>query len=539
MKIRPSVFRSLLLVVSWPTLIWADAPKDVNVTIKTLPAQMRYDTEQILAEPGAKVTITLDNVDDLPHNVVVCQPLAGGKPNDKGMEVALAAWNLGEDGMVKQWIPDHPRLIAFTKMVDPHQKGSVTLTAPEQEGDYPYVCTFPGHAMVMNGILTVAKAVPPIRNLHFRYYTGKFDKVPDFSKLTPLAGGPLPDGKCDITLHPEKSHFAYEFEGALVCPKDGEYKIVTGGDDGVIILIDGKEVINADGIHPFGIKEKRVKLAKGERKLLARYFQAGGGAEFYLGWAGPTFRETPLSTWVPNTDQRETDEEKYQGMPLVVKDEPVIYRNFIRGSGPRGIAVGYPGGVNLCWDADQMNLALVWQGAFMDSKRHWTGRGAGEQPPLGYDVAGLGQLRALGVLESASSPWVPAFNKEEPANPDYQFLGYELDPQRRPTFRWRFQDIEVRESFEPSGNFKTQSAALKRTLHLTTKGSPTGLYFMALSGPVEVQDGQFRFAKVVQVSLAGAEPVVRKEGGRQEVLLPVEFKDGKAQLSLRYAWTAR
>ncbi len=122
-------------------------------------------------------------------------------------------------------------------------------------------------------------------------------------------------------------------------------------------------MIEADGIHPFGIKEKKIKLTKGEHKILAHYFQGGGEAEFYLGWSGPGFKETALSEWVPNTDRRETDEQKYQGLPLVVKDEALIYRNFIKGSGPRGIAVGYPGGVNLCWDADQMNLALVWQGA--------------------------------------------------------------------------------------------------------------------------------------------------------------------------------
>ncbi|WP_256199432.1 hypothetical protein [Verrucomicrobium spinosum] len=127
--------------------------------------------------------------------------------------------------------------------------------------------------------------------------------------------------------------------------------------------MDNKEVIEADGIHPFGIKEKKIKLTKGEHKILAHYFQGGGEAEFYLGWSGPGFKETALSEWVPNTDRRETDEQKYQGLPLVVKDEALIYRNFIKGSGPRGIAVGYPGGVNLCWDADQMNLALVWQGA--------------------------------------------------------------------------------------------------------------------------------------------------------------------------------
>ncbi|HSJ01208.1 MAG TPA: PA14 domain-containing protein [Verrucomicrobium sp.] len=539
MKIDRSVL-TLLAATTAATAapLFADAPKDVSVIIKTLPAQMRYDTERIIAEPGAKISITLDNADDLPHNVVVCQPKAGG--NDKGMDVALAAWNLGEAGMTKQWIPENPRIIAHTPMVDPHQKGSLTFTAPEAEGEYPYVCTFPGHAMVMNGLITVAKAIPPIRNLHFRYYTGDFKALPDFSKLTPLAGGPLPAGKCDIALNKEKGKFAYEFEGALDCPREGEYKFVLGGDDGVRLFIDGNEVINQDGIHPFNLKEKKIKLTKGEHKVLAHYFQGGGEAEFFLAWSGPGFKETPLSEWVPNTDRRETDEQKYQGMPLVVNDEALIYRNFIKGSSPRGIAVGYPGGVNLCWDADQMNLDMVWQGAFMDAKRHWTGRGAGDQPPLGYDVAALSQTRSLAVLDSGSAPWVSAYKKEEPRDPAYRFLGYELDGKRQPTFKWQFKEVQVEEKFQPNGDYKSGTARLKRTVTLTAKAPVNGLHFLALSGGnVEIKGKDFVVDKVVKFSVEGAEPVVRKEGGRTEVMLPVEFKDGKAELSFNYAWNAR
>lgn len=537
MHFRPPVL-TLLTACAVALPLSAAAPKDVTVTIKTLPAQMRYDTEAIAAEPGAKVTITLDNLDDLPHNVVVCLPKDGGG-NDKGMEVALVAWNLGEAGMVKQWIPEHKRIIAHTKMVDPHQKGSISFTAPEKEGEYPYVCTFPGHAMVMNGLLTVAKAVPPIRNLHFRYYTGDFNKLPDFSKLTPLAGGPLPAGKCDISINKEKNKFAYEFEGMIDCPKDGEYKFVSGGDDGIRIYIDDKEVIEADGIHPFGIKEKKIKLTKGEHKILAHYFQGGGEAEFYLGWSGPGFKEAALSEWVPNTDRRETDEQKYQGMPLVVKDEALIFRNFIKGSGPRGIAVGYPGGVNLCWDADQMNLALVWQGAFMDAKRHWTGRGAGDQPPLGYDVASLGQQRALGTLDSGSAPWVAAFKKDEFRNADYRFHGYELDAKRQPTFKWEYQGVQVEESYTPSGTSKDGNALLKRTVKIASPGGKNSLYFLALNGNIESKDQAFVVDKVVKVTVTGGQPLVRKDGGRTEVLLPVEFKDGRAEFTLTYAWNAK
>lgn len=519
-------------------MLFAEPPPEVNVTIRTKAAQMRYDTEVIHAAPGAKVNITLKNEDDLPHNLVVCKPAAKG--NDKGMDVALAAWALGEAGMIKQWIPDNPRIIAHTDMVDPHKETKFSFTAPETTGDYPFVCTFPGHALVMNGLLKVAVPVPPIKNLHFRYYEGEFKQMPNFQKLSPLAGGPLPSGKCDITLNKPRDRFAYEFEGFLDCPKNGDYKFFMGSDDGSRLIIDDNVVLDMDGIHPFNLKDKsKVKLTSGEHKILIQYFELNGEEQFYLGWSGPGFSETALSEWEPDPADHKTEQDKFYGMPLIVDREARIYRNFITGSSPRGIAVGYPGGVNLCWDADQMNVALVWQGAFMDAKRHWTDRGNGDQPPLGYDVAMLGQNRALGVLESQTSPWVTAYAKDQLRNPEYRFHGYELDDKRQPTFKWEFNGVQVVESFEPSGDAKEGTAKLKRTLKLTVSEAPKNLYLLALSGSIEQKETAFIIDKVVKATVAGAEPLVRKQGDKTEVLLPVTFKDGHAELTVTYAWSAK
>jgi uncharacterized protein len=34
---------------------------------------------------------------------------------------------------------------------------TLTFIAPAQVGDYPYVCTFPGHWSIMNGVMKVVK----------------------------------------------------------------------------------------------------------------------------------------------------------------------------------------------------------------------------------------------------------------------------------------------------------------------------------------------------------------------------------------------
>jgi mono/diheme cytochrome c family protein len=63
-------------------------------------------------------------------------------------------------------------------------------------------------------------------------------------------------------------------------------------------------------------------------------------------------------------------------------DRPILYRSFLEGLSNRGIAVGYPEGVNLAWDAGSMSLAMIWQNQFLDVSKQWRGRGpAGQLTP--------------------------------------------------------------------------------------------------------------------------------------------------------------
>src|SRR5690606_9537014 len=92
---------------------------------------------------------------------------------------------------------------------------------------------------------------------------------------------------------------------------------------------------------------------------------------------------------------------------------------FIEGAGPRAIGVGYPEKVNLAFDANQLRLALIWQGAFIDASRHWIDRGVGFQPPLGDNVLKLPDGVPLAALTDEAAPW-PAQPAKELG---YRFLG--------------------------------------------------------------------------------------------------------------------
>ncbi|MFM7555389.1 MAG: DUF6797 domain-containing protein, partial [Verrucomicrobiota bacterium] len=125
---------------------------------------------------------------------------------------------------------------------------------------------------------------------------------------------------------------------------------------------------------------------------------------------------------------------------IVVDDEAVIYRNFLEGAGPRAIGVGYPERANLAFDAQNLRLALLWQGSFIDMSRHSTDRGVGYEPPLGDHRIRLPDGPSFAALPSATAPWPGAIDAGS------RFLGYRLDARQQPTFRYQVAGVTIEET---------------------------------------------------------------------------------------------
>jgi azurin len=122
--------------------------------IRTIPEQMLYDKTLIVVEAGKPVAIVLINDDAMPHNVVVVAPGAVeelGPATEKMLPVP--------DAQGRFYIPDSPKVLHATKLVDPGQQAKLSFMAPETPGDYQYVCTFPGHWRRMIGTLAVVQDV--------------------------------------------------------------------------------------------------------------------------------------------------------------------------------------------------------------------------------------------------------------------------------------------------------------------------------------------------------------------------------------------
>jgi mono/diheme cytochrome c family protein len=218
-------------------------------------------------------------------------------------------------------------------------------------------------------------------------------------------------------------------------------------------------------------------------------------------------------------------------MEVVAEQEAVIYRNFIEGGGPRAIGVGYPEKANLCFDANELRISMIWQGPFIDAARHQTGRGAGYEKPLGTNLLKLVPGPAFAVLESEGAPWP----KPKPVTAAAPFLGYRLDEKQRPAFRYQVAGFEVEDY--PVAFPGEVDATFRRALTIKGAAPATGkLYFRAALGKIGRAGDAFIVDEKLRLKFQGATPVVRGEGDKAELLVPVEFRDGKAAFVQELIW---
>jgi len=133
--------------------LFASSPTEAAKIKLGVKPGLKFDPIAFHVRPGEQVEILFDNNDEMMHNFVLVSP--GSR-----MEVVQAAIALGAEGPAKDYVPESAKVLASSKVVLPGQKTTVTFKAPEQEGEYPYVCTFPGHGFLMHGTFFVARERP-------------------------------------------------------------------------------------------------------------------------------------------------------------------------------------------------------------------------------------------------------------------------------------------------------------------------------------------------------------------------------------------
>ena len=135
------------------TLEDASGEKATNskvIHIKTIQNEMKFDLTEFVVEAGQQVELVLENVDFMQHNLVIVKP---GKKDIVGAEADKLAAD--PKGAELQYVPQTADVLFATALADPEQSVILRFTAPSEAGEYPFICTFPGHWRIMQGVMKV------------------------------------------------------------------------------------------------------------------------------------------------------------------------------------------------------------------------------------------------------------------------------------------------------------------------------------------------------------------------------------------------
>ncbi|MDZ4287833.1 MAG: plastocyanin/azurin family copper-binding protein [Prosthecobacter sp.] len=146
-----------LALISTASAIAQDASVAVLELKPHTTNPLGYDKTDLTVKAGQKVKLTFNNNGSIapqPHNFLLVKP---GKEMAVGAQVN--AMMTDPQGMAKSYIPEASKddILAQMKLVMPTQTETIEFTAPADAGDYPFMCTFPGHWLLMKGTMHVTK----------------------------------------------------------------------------------------------------------------------------------------------------------------------------------------------------------------------------------------------------------------------------------------------------------------------------------------------------------------------------------------------
>ena len=141
------------LMEAWGVVTVEKVMADVKVIrIKTIREAMKYDVREFVVKPGQTVEIIIENPDAMQHNMVIAKPGSLEKVGRAG-----DAMMKDDKGADKNYVPALAEVLYSTPLINPGQSYKLRFKAPSAVGNYPYVCTFPGHWSLMNGVMKVVK----------------------------------------------------------------------------------------------------------------------------------------------------------------------------------------------------------------------------------------------------------------------------------------------------------------------------------------------------------------------------------------------
>ncbi|MCF2946657.1 ThuA domain-containing protein [Paraglaciecola aquimarina] len=120
------------------------------IEISVVKGAMKFDVTDFEVQAGQSIEIVFSNPDYMQHNIVITKPGQKDKVGQAADKLATSA-----NGAELHYVPNIPEVLFATEILDPNSKTTLKFTVPTEPGDYPFICTFPGHWQIMQGVMKV------------------------------------------------------------------------------------------------------------------------------------------------------------------------------------------------------------------------------------------------------------------------------------------------------------------------------------------------------------------------------------------------
>ncbi len=121
--------------------------------------------------------------------------------------------------------------------------------------------------------------------LRYKYYEGAWMALPNFGSQSVRKQGIV--SNFDLGVREKSDHFGMVFTGSIDIKSSGAYVFFTKSDDGSKLFIDGKQVVDNDGLHGPRENSGKITLSQGRHSIEVQFFERTGGEMLEVRYAGP------------------------------------------------------------------------------------------------------------------------------------------------------------------------------------------------------------------------------------------------------------
>ena len=129
---------------------WAEKLPNARSIKISAGQNLTFSTPTLKARAGEVIRLTFANPDVVPHNWVLIRPGSLTRVGDLVNQIIAEP-----DAAIRGYVPRTDDVLVYVDIVDAGQESSIYFKVPDEPGRYPYLCSFPGHWMIMNGVMIV------------------------------------------------------------------------------------------------------------------------------------------------------------------------------------------------------------------------------------------------------------------------------------------------------------------------------------------------------------------------------------------------